>query len=130
MSPAARTPLALDGVLSLALEGIPQCALEGRGERLTLRIPRLRFARVLLPGLGTRRARPARVSALAAWLRAADLTLDVELRGRRVASLSRGSRPTWLARVLALGAFEIRLRDVVAARLAADSNTKRAFEVR
>jgi hypothetical protein len=110
--------LALDGVLSLALEGIPPFVLEGRGERLTLRLPRLRCVRALLPGLGTRRARAARLAALAAWLRAADLTLEVELRGRRVAALSRGSRPTWLARALALGAFEVRLRDVVAARLA------------
>lgn len=57
------------------------------------------------------------IAALAAWLRAADVTLEVELRGRRVAALSRETRATWLARVLALGAFEIRLRDVLAARL-------------
>jgi hypothetical protein len=113
----ARTPLAVDGVVSLALEGASPFVLEGRGGRLTLRISRLRCVRTLLPGLGTRRARAARLAALAAWLRAADLALEVELRGRRVAALSRGSRPTWLASALALGDFEVRLRDVVAARL-------------
>lgn len=117
MKRTTRTPLALDGALTLSLEGAPALAFEGQGRWLTLRLQRVGSARGLLRGLGSRSVRAARMASLAEVLDTCELSLEVRLRDRCVGTLSRSSRPTWLSRLLALGSLEIRMRDVVAARL-------------
>jgi hypothetical protein len=95
-------------------------AFEGQGGRMTLRLQCVGSARALLRGLGTWSARASRMATLAEVFDTCDLALEVRLRGRCVGTLSRSSRPTWLSRLLALGSMQIRMRDVVAARLGRD----------
>jgi len=109
--------LALDGVLTLTLEGAPPLSLEGRSDGLSLVLPGLRSVGRLVPGMGNRSARAQRLEILERWLSASDLSLEITLRGRRIASLSRHTRATWLSRLLALGPVEVRARDLIVSGL-------------
>ncbi len=98
-------PVDARGTLSVVTPGGRSLSLVADGETLRLELPGWRDARTALPRSFRGRVRAARL--LADHLTRLGLTLRLETSGRAVFSLGHDAQPTWLARLLRLGAADL-----------------------
>ena len=104
----ATTTVDVIGELSVLGEAGEQLRVFGHGEVLSMDMPSLRTGSLLVKKTGGRSKRRETISRLQAGLRLADLTLQLQVAGRPIASLSPHSEATLLSRLLGLGAMELR----------------------
>ncbi len=98
------------GTLSVVTPGGRPLSLVADGETLRLELPGWGDARTALPRSFRRRAQAARF--LSEQLAKLGLTLYLEAPGRTSIAVGYNARPTWLARLLGLGAVHLPLSAV------------------
>ena len=100
-------PLDIDADLDLQVDG-ETVRVRGTGPQVVVELPSLRAGAALMRSGPFQTRRRARLDLIDRLLRRAGLTAEVRLSGALLARLGTGSRPGAVARLLRLGALEVR----------------------
>ena len=96
------------GELSVLSDEGEQLQVGGQGNVVYVDLPNLSAGRSMASRVAGRAKRRELINRLHAGLRLADVTLQVQVRGRPVARLAPHSKTTWLSKLLGLGAVELK----------------------